>query len=211
MHCCACMSTRTYTWILKKCWRHTGIRIQEECCWCWTLGAWVSSRWTSCFFMQVPEVPSDFKYCVNIENIRTDYLEKSLSGVHVILYPKIVKTAHLRIAIFKLSRVQLAHVPLVWESGKPSPLSATRSQVLGSYTSMPPPPPPVYSPIPDPSLHRPMTMARARVQRYSSASVHYNTFGCVHFSFDEYWTRHAKVGCTWRIAIINQGKQLEFA
>ena len=33
MHCCACMSTRTYHWIFKKWWRHTGIHIQEECCW----------------------------------------------------------------------------------------------------------------------------------------------------------------------------------
>ena len=101
MHCCACMSTRTHNWILKKWWWHTGINIQEECCWV--------DRWMHHFLhvehllLDLPDLPSDFKYCVNIVNICTNYLENSLSDFSEII-PKIVKYAYLRIAIFKISR-----------------------------------------------------------------------------------------------------------
>ena len=83
MHCCACMSTRTYNWILKKWWRHTGINIQEECCWV--------DRWMHDFLhvehllLDLPDLPSDFKYCVNIVNICTNYLANSLSDFSEII------------------------------------------------------------------------------------------------------------------------------
>ena len=83
MHCCACMSTRTYTWILKKWWRHTGIYIQEE--WCWV------DRWMHDFlhvehlFFYLPDLPSDFKYFVKNVNICTNYLANSLSDFSEII------------------------------------------------------------------------------------------------------------------------------
>ena len=80
-----CMSTRTYNnyWIFKKWWRHTGINIQEECCWV--------DRWMHDFLhvehllLDLPDLPSDFKYCVNIVNICTNYLENLLSDFSEII------------------------------------------------------------------------------------------------------------------------------
>ena len=77
------VSTRTYTWILKKWWRHTGINIQEECCWV--------DRWMHNFlhvehlFFDLPDLPSDFKYFVKIVNICTNYLANSLSDFSEII------------------------------------------------------------------------------------------------------------------------------
>ena len=77
------VSTRTYTWILKKWWRHTGINIQEECCWV--------DRWMHDFlhvehlFFDLPDLPSDFKYFVKIVNICTNYLANSLSDFSEII------------------------------------------------------------------------------------------------------------------------------
>ena len=138
MHCCACMSTRTYNWILKKWWRHTGINIQEECCWV--------DRWMHDFLhvehllLDLPDLPSDFKYCVNIVNICTNYLENSLSDFSEII-PQIVKNAYLRIAIFKISRGSMPPDPPRGGEGKPSPWSLRDHKFWGLRIPRPPPPP----------------------------------------------------------------------
>ena len=95
-----------------------GINIQEECCWV--------DRWTHDFLhvehllLDLPDLPSDFKYFVNIVNICTNYLENSLSDFSEII-PKVLKNAYLRIAIFKIFRGEHAPGPPRGGEGKPSP------------------------------------------------------------------------------------------
>ena len=69
--------------------------------------------------LDLPDLPSDFKYFVKIVNICTNYLANSLSDFFK-LYPKIVKNAYLRIAIYKISRESMPGPPRGGE-GKPSP------------------------------------------------------------------------------------------
>ena len=60
--------------------------------------------------LDLPDLPSDFKYSVNIVNICTKYLANSLSDFSEII-SKIVKNAYLRIAIFKISRGPCPRTP----------------------------------------------------------------------------------------------------
>ena len=60
--------------------------------------------------LDLPDLPSDFKYFVSIVNICTNYLANSLSDFSEII-PKIVKNAYLRITIFKISWGSMPRTP----------------------------------------------------------------------------------------------------
>ena len=71
-------------------------------------------------FFDLPDLPSDFKYCVKI----VKYVQITLqirSLIFLKLYPKIVKNAYLRIPIFKISRGSIPPDPPRGGEGKPSP------------------------------------------------------------------------------------------
>ena len=140
MHCCACMSTRTYNWILKKWWRHTGINIQKECCWV--------DRWMHDFLhaehllLGLPDLPSDFNFFVNIVNICTNYLANWLSEFSEIIpqnsdHEKCI-SAHRNFQNFPGS---MPPRPPRGGEGKPSPWSLRDQKFWGLKIPRPPPPP----------------------------------------------------------------------
>ena len=132
------VSTRTHTWILKKWWRHTGINIQEECCWV--------DRWMHDFlhvehlFFDLPDLPSDFKYFVKIVNICTNYLANSLCDFSEIIPPNSEKciSAHPNFQNFPGEH---APGPPRGGEGRPSPWSRSDHKFWGLKIPRPPPPP----------------------------------------------------------------------
>ena len=134
-----CMSTRTYKWILKKWWRHTGINILEECCWV--------DRWMHDFlhvehlFFDLPDLPGDFKYFVKIVNICTNYLANSLSDFSEIIPQNSEKciSAHRNFQNFPGEH---APGPPRGGEGRPSQWSRSDHKFWGLRIPRPPPPPP---------------------------------------------------------------------
>ena len=87
--------------------------------------------------LDLPDLPSDFKYFVNIVNTCTNYLTYSLSDFSEII-PKVLKNAYLRIAIFKIFRGSMPPGPPRGGEGKPSPWSLRDHKFWGSQSSMSP-------------------------------------------------------------------------
>ena len=88
--------------------------------------------------LDLPDLPSDFKFIVNIVNICTNYLANSLSDFSEII-PQIVKNAYLRIAIFKISRGSMP--PNLLEGARASPRRDRCAITSFGVLESPPPPP----------------------------------------------------------------------
>ena len=144
------VSTRTYTWILKKWWRHTGINIQEECCW---VDRWMHDLLhVEHLFFDLPDFPSDFKYFVKIVNICTNYLANSLSDFSEIIPQNSEKCISAHPNFQNSPGEHAPRTPL--EGARAGPrrdrVAITSFGVLEFHA--PPPPPPPVTQILDPPL-----------------------------------------------------------
>ena len=117
-----------------------GHKHQEECCW---VDSWMHDFLHVEHLLDLPDLPSDFKYFVKIVNICTNYLANSLSDFSEIISQNSEKCifAHRNFQNFPGE-----HAPGPLEGARASPrrdrYAITSFGVLEFHPPSPPPPPP---------------------------------------------------------------------